>query len=72
MKKKKLNQKRHLKNQGADISQKGSGTTGEDDFMDYMSWMVGMTEGRKVSKEEIKELLKELETTPPIQEEKSG
>jgi hypothetical protein len=72
MKKKKLNQKRHLKNQAEDMSKEKSYKTGEDDFMDYMSWMVGLTEGRKVSKEEVKELLKEMETTPPVQEEKSG
>jgi hypothetical protein len=73
VKKKKINKKRYLNSNGNSTGDKVTTEGSEDeDFLNYMSWMVGLTEGRKISKEELKACMDELETTPPGQNGGSG
>lgn len=73
MKKKRLNQKRYLLNEiEGSKNEARNFSSGDEDFMDYISWMLSLTEGKKVSKAAAKKLLNELETTPPVEIKLSG
>lgn len=73
VKKKRLNKKRYRANKPDMTEEKASPSkSGDKEFLKYMSWMLGLTEGRKITMEELKVLAKELETTPPGKKEESG